>query len=112
MDPGSTKKPLWCLVGGNKNIEESNSDTIYRKIKYTTSLDVTTKDLSSPFSGSAEKCVYHVELTDNDVNIMERRQGQRLDFFTLNELSTLTLAEATQVFLNENIVTIEELLKS
>ena len=108
--PNPSEQPLWRLVGGLKGNKETNKDTIYRKIKHTTSLELKDVNISSPFNDLGGECVYHVELTDKDVNKMERREGQRLEFFTLAELSKLSLTEATEVFFTENKTIIEGLL--
>lgn len=81
---------LWCLIGAGK-------------IKYTTRLEL--KNLQKK-----NEYFYHVELTDNDVNSIERRDGQKLEFYTLVELDKLTLSSETSVFILNNKNTVEELL--
>lgn len=108
--PNSAQPPLWSLISGLKGNKESNQDTIYRKIKYITGLELKNASLFPPFATNSTKCVYHAELTDKDVNSMDRREGQRLEFFTLAELPGLSLSPDTKAFLDENRVALQELL--
>lgn len=111
LDPNSLEQRSWCLIGGENVDAESFEQTIYRKIKYTTKLELKNIHLlSSSLHKNHDKYFYHGELTDNDVNLMERREGQRLEFFTLVELKKLSLTGATELFLAEYKNAVEELL--
>lgn len=100
--PTGVRQNLWCLIGGQKSDVESFEQTIQRKIKYTTKLELKNICLlpQAPHKDKS-KCFYQGELTDKDVNSIERREGQRLEFFTLVEIEKLLLTEATQDILNE-----------
>ncbi len=83
---------------------------IHRKIKFTTKLELKKiQRLFSPVT-TRGRHFYHGELTDNDVNSMERRQGQRLEFYALRELGKLALTETTEGFLTEYRAAVEEIL--
>lgn len=93
----------WCLIGGEKIGSESFEQAILRKIKHTTKLELKKiNNLGRDF--------YHGELTDNDVNCMERREGQRLEFYTLHDLEKLTLTQTTEGLLTEYRNKVEEIL--
>ena len=114
MPTTGTPQHLWRLISGEKEDPESFEQAICRKIKHTTKLELTNIQLLSPAAHNKGrpykgKHFYHGELTDNDVNSIERREGQRLEFFTLVELEKLTLTEATHGLLNEYRNAVEKL---
>ena len=111
---------LWRLISGEKEDPESFEEAICRRIKQTTKLELTNIQLLSPPASQARalragsatrknKHFFHGELTDNDVNSIERREGQRLEFFTLVELKKLPITPATEGLLNEYRNTVEKL---
>jgi hypothetical protein len=100
---------LWRLISGEKEDPESFEQAICRRIKHTTKLELTNIQLLSSATHKKGKHFYHGELTDKDVNSIERREGQRLEFFTLSELEKLTLTSATEGLLNEYRNTVEKL---
>lgn len=100
----------WSLIGGKKVEAESFEQAIRRKIKYATKLELKNIQPLTDAAGSSGKCFYHGELTDNDVNAIERREGERLEFFTLPEAEKLTLTEMTQEILTDYKNQLEELL--
>ena len=53
---------------------------------------------------------YHAKLTDSNVNLIERAEGQELQFFDLKELDKLQLTASTNLFFVRNKGTVEELL--
>ena len=90
---------------------QSPERTINRRIKFLTNLELENiRLLSKPGKNDKDKYYYHSELTDHDVNFMERREGQRLEFYTLEELDNIILSSTTKLFVEENRDTVEELL--
>jgi hypothetical protein len=45
---------------------------------------------------------YHAHLTDDNVNQIQRKEHQLLDFFTPRELNKLFLANSTQEFITKH----------
>lgn len=110
LDASGVSQHIWCLIGGKKVDGQSHEQTIYRKIKYTTKLELKNIRLLAPsLHKDPGKYFYHGELTDNDVNCIERREGERLEFYTLVELEKLTLTEATELLLEEYKNAVKEL---
>ena len=108
IDAQGVEQSLWRFIGGIIKDPESSEQTIQRKVKYTTKLKL--KNIQRLSSARRRAHFYHGELTDDDVNSIERREGERLEFYTLNELEKLTLTETTGEFLAEYKSTVEKLL--
>lgn len=107
------KPQSWCLIGGKKPDEQSPEQTIQKRIKYITKLELKNINLLSPsLHKNHGEYFYYGQLSDSDVNSIERREGERLEFFTLIELEKLTLTEATEGLLSEYKNAVEELLAS
>lgn len=104
-------KKIWCMIGGKKENNESYEKTIVRKIKEEMNIEVCNVKLLlvSPLH---DKNIhfYHGKLTDNNVNRIERAEGQELQFFNLKELDKLQLAASANLFFTQNRDTVEELL--
>lgn len=104
-------KKIWCMVGGKKENNESFDKTITRKIKEEMNIKISNVKLLliSP-SHDSDIHFYHGKLTDNDVNLIERAEGQELQFFNLKELDKLQLASSANFFFTRHRNTVEELL--
>ena len=110
IDPTGIQQHLWCLIGGEDSDPGKYEEVIYRKVKYATKLDLKNLKLLRSSSHKKNKHFYHTELTDNEVNSIERREGQRLEFFTLPELSKLSLTKSTEGYINEYRNAVEQVL--
>lgn len=86
----------WCLIGGLREKTESFEETLQRRVKKETGVKVENVEFVS------ELC-YRAELTDDNVNQMQRQEFQLLDFFTPRELSNLFLANSTQKFIAKHV---------
>ena len=100
----------WGLICGRKTDLESSEQTIQRKIKHATKLDLKNIKLLTTKLLNKDEYIYHGELSDSDVNSMQRREGQRLEFYTLEELTKLPLSEPCEGFMEDYKETVEELL--
>lgn len=109
LSPISAETNIWRFIGGEKIDNESFEETIYREIEYTTKLSLKSVQRLSSSRIKKDKQFYHGKLTDDNVNSIERREGQLLDFFTLPELEKLSLTETTRLFLAEYKNAVEEL---
>lgn len=102
---------IWRMIGGEKGHNESFEKTITRCIKEEMNIKISTMKLLLVVP-SHDKNIYfyHGKLTDNNVNLIERAEGQELQFFDLKELDKLQLAASTNLFFIQNKNTVEELL--
>lgn len=102
---------IWHMIGGKKESNESFEKTIIRKIKEQMKIEVNDIKFLS-ISPAKDKSIYfyYGELTDNNVNRIERAEGQELQFFDLKELDKLQLATSTNLFFSKNKSAVEALL--
>ncbi len=111
IDIDDITQNVWSFVGNRQLPKETSEDAIYRIIKHTTNL--TLKNIKPILSNSQDKIMdrfYSVRLTDDDVNQIDRRSRQRLEFFKLKETEKLTLNDSTKYFLAKNRDEIKKLL--
>lgn len=102
---------IWRMIGGEKGNNESFEKTITRCIKEEINIKINdVKLLLVTPSDSKNIYFYHGKLTDNNVNLIERAEGQELQFFDLKELDKLQLAASTNLFFTQNRNAVEELL--
>src|SRR3972149_1499893 len=100
---------IWRMIGGKKENNESCEKTIIRKIKEEMNIKISdVKLLLIASSDNKNTYFYHGKLTDNNVNFIERSEGQELQFFDLKELSKLQLTESANLFFTQNKNTVEE----
>lgn len=103
----------WRMIGGEKENNESFEKTIIRKIKEEMNIKISdVKLLLVASSDNKNTYFYHGKLTDNNVNLIERAEGQELQFFDLKELDKLQLTASTNLFFTQNKNTIEQLLSN
>ena len=92
IDP---EKHPWCLISGVKGKKESYEKALSRKVESETGIKIENVQFLSEFC-------YHAELTDDNVNNIQRKEHQLLDFFTLRDLNKLFLANSTQEFITKH----------
>lgn len=91
---------LWCFIGSANVSKESPLNSLQKIVRHETSIKLENIDkLSETF--------YHCRLTDDNVNRIERREGQLLDFFTLKEIEKLQLENSTRLFITKHSDLIE-----
>lgn len=102
LDQNGVQQDAWSFIGVKKVNDETFKEAICKKVKSITKLSLDSVELlnSSGFNNK-KKHLYHKQLTDENVNKMERREGQRLQFFTLRELEKIALGEQTGMLLQE-----------
>lgn len=99
------------MIGGEKVNNESCERTITRKIKEEMNIKINdVKLLLVTSSDNKDIYFYHGKLTDNNVNLIERAEGQELQFFDLKELNKLQLTTSADLFFTQNKNIVEELL--
>lgn len=109
VHPAKNQKTNWSILGGQMQQHESYKDSIRNKVQYVTKLVL--KDLK-PLSLSEENVntCYHGKLTDTEVNSIQRRVGQRLEFYTLEEIKHLSLTPLTSNFFLQNQTLVQQLI--
>jgi len=107
----SGKQKIWNMIGGEKENNESCEKTIIRKIKEEMNIKINdVKFLLITPSYNRKIYFYHGKLTDNNVNSIERAEGQELQFFDLKELGKMQLAPPASLFFAQNKNVVEDLL--
>ncbi len=107
----SGAQKIWRLVGGEKENNESFEKTITRCIKEEMNIEIAdVKFLLVSPGDNKNTYFYHGKLTDNNVNLIERSEGQELQFFDLKELDKLQLATTADIFFTKNRNIVEGLL--
>ena len=85
----------WCLIGGIKGAKESFEKTLSRRVENEAGIKIDNIQFVSEFC-------YHAELTDDNVNNIQRKEHQLLDFFNPKELNKLFLSSSTQQFISDH----------
>jgi len=107
----SGAQKIWSMIGGEKGSNESFEKTIIRKIKEEMNIEISDiKLLLVVPSDNKDTYFYHGKLTDNNVNFIERAEGQELQFFDLKELNKIQLASSSNLFFTKNRSIVEESL--
>jgi isopentenyldiphosphate isomerase len=86
------EKHPWCLIGGIKEKKESFEKALSRRVHKEAGINIENVEFVSEFC-------YHAELTDDNVNKIQRKDNQLLDFFAPKELSKLLLSSSTEAFM-------------
>jgi len=111
IDLSGVQKDNWSVIFITKTNSDKLEETISRKVKYVTQLTLNSiKPLVVDFQDKKRKPLYFQKLTDEHVNLIERREGQRLQFFTYNELDKIDLGEQTSNLFEEYKTEVRDLL--
>lgn len=101
----------WRMIGGTKENSESFEKAITRCVREEMNIEINdVKLLLVSLSDEKNTYFYHGKLTDNNVNFIERAEGQEIQFFDLKELDKLHLAASANLFFRQNRNIVEELL--
>jgi isopentenyldiphosphate isomerase len=82
----------WCLIGGVREKKESFEKALSRRVQKEAGIKIDNVEFLS------ESC-YRAELTDDNVNKIQRKENQLLDFFAPKELKNLFLSTETAKFI-------------
>ncbi|MCL5114066.1 MAG: NUDIX domain-containing protein [Patescibacteria group bacterium] len=82
----------WCFIGAIRENKESFEHAMERRVEKEMGIKIKNVEFVS------ENC-YHAQLTDDNVNNIQRAENQLLDFFTPKELTKLFLSRSTQAFI-------------
>ncbi|HBB76199.1 MAG: hypothetical protein A2186_00420 [Candidatus Levybacteria bacterium RIFOXYA1_FULL_41_10] len=89
------EKHAWSFIGGTKATKESFEDALGKIIEKEMGIRVENVEFVS-------RSCYHACLTDDNVNHIQRAEGQTLAFFTLKELQKLLLSSPTREFVSRH----------
>ena len=91
LDEG--KQP-WVIIGGTIGNKSKIEDALAKRVEKEAGIKINEiKQISENY--------YHCELTDDNVNHIDRAQGQLLDFFKLEEVEKLSLSSAARAFIEK-----------
>ena len=89
------EKHPWCFIGGFREKKESFEKALSRRVQKEAGIKIENVEFISEFC-------YHAELTDDNVNNIQRKEHQLLDFFSPKEIGKLFLSDSTQNFISEH----------
>ncbi len=102
-NPNALQNVIWRFIGGMKQKNKSQEETITKLVEKETSIKLVSVEFLS--SESVENSIEHhycAQLTDEDVNNMERAEGQLINFFTFSEIEKLPLSASTKLFITKH----------
>lgn len=97
------EKHPWCLIGGTKEKKESFEKALSRKVQKEAGIKIENVEFLSEFC-------YHAELTDDNVNNIQRKEHQLLDFFSPKEVAKLFLSGETARFIQTHGLSINPIV--
>lgn len=90
----------WHFIEVHKLKNKSLEDTIVKEVARETGIQLSEINLVSGLSYNEQlKYFFHAKLTDDHVNHIERYDGQLIQFFTLKEISALSLSPLTKLLI-------------
>ena len=114
-DPTIPSPNTWNLPGGGIDDQESEEEAIRRELKEEIAIipKNITYQAKQIFTDGSEVYRYVAFLTDEEyLHIHLRDEGQRLDFFTVDEITTLELAAYSKEFFSDYKDTIKEIVEN
>lgn len=109
FDPSGMIEPVWVLM--NTTSTASSKKKLLDQVLFETHLSFHNENVQiDTYKPSENATVYHVRLTDQNVNNIQRRDRQKLEFFTFKELAKLRLSDSTRDLFNEHSALFQELL--
>jgi ADP-ribose pyrophosphatase YjhB (NUDIX family) len=101
--PFRSKNDIWTFIEGQKKGNESFEKAIRRKIESMLCLNPGQIELLSHWTyNSRKKYFFHAQLTDEEVNSMQRLEGETIDFFSVRELEKLQMSHLTKLFIQKH----------
>ncbi|KKQ93291.1 MAG: hypothetical protein UT56_C0003G0033 [Candidatus Levybacteria bacterium GW2011_GWB1_39_7] len=93
--PIDEEKHAWSFIGGTKGTQGSIESALSKRVEKETGVKIEKVEFVS-------KSCYHATLTDDNVNRIERQEGQLLSFFSFRELQNLLLSNPTREFVSKH----------
>ncbi|MBI2442383.1 MAG: NUDIX hydrolase [Candidatus Levybacteria bacterium] len=111
--PIRSKQDIWSFIAGIRKQKESFDQAIQRKVSETTGILLPQVTLLSHWVyNKKKKYFFHAELTDEQVNNLERKEGEVIDFFSHDELAKLSLDRLTTLFIAKHKDLLEKMPRS
>jgi len=98
------EKHPWCLISGIRGKQESFEKALSKKVESEAGIKIENVQFLSEFC-------YHAELTDDNVNKIQRKEHQLLDFFSPKEVNKLFLSGDTAKFIQNHGVLINPIVQ-
>lgn len=105
------EQSLWSIIGDKDNWSRPLLESARKMLKSITSLNFLRIELLS-FPEITTNHIFYIKLTDKSVNSIVRRQGQRLEFYRLDEAEKLNTTNTTGQILSKFRNEISSLLES
>ena len=97
------KQKIWSFIETEKAENESFEETLCKKVIKEASIGLNNVEFVSTASLDNQIIrFYHAQLTDKNVNEINRGEGQLLDFFSLKELKSIMLRDSTRLFVKNH----------
>lgn len=109
-NPINTTANSWSFLNASKSKHKSLKEGIIAKALNETGIVLqNVTDLVCIELDDRKHEFFHAYLTDDNVNNMQRREGQTLQFFTIKELNKLNLTQLSRLFVDNHKEILENL---
>jgi hypothetical protein len=95
-----TENHIWSFIESVKGNQESVEIALSKRVEKETGVKIGKVEYVS------DSC-YHACLTDDNVNRIERQEGQLLSFFSIREIQDLPLSGPTREFVTKHGILLE-----
>ncbi|HLL60920.1 MAG TPA: NUDIX domain-containing protein [Candidatus Nitrosocosmicus sp.] len=101
-DPVINSPNCWCFPGGIKEENETFAEACKREVKEELGLTLQKVDFIKTILYE-DRCKYYyvAKISDFEKLKIKLNEGQRYDFFTIDEIEELPLARSTKLFITE-----------
>ncbi|EKD64962.1 MAG: hypothetical protein ACD_50C00231G0006 [uncultured bacterium] len=97
------KNFLWNFIGGVKEQNKSELETIIKLVENETGIKLPSAHfLSRQRIKDITEYFYFAELSDDNVNNMERLEGRLISFYSFSEIKKLLLTDSTKLFISKH----------
>lgn len=97
------KNFLWNFIGGVKEQNKSELETITKLVESETGIKLPSVHfLSKQRIKDITEYFYWAELTDDNVNNIERGEGRLINFYSFSEIKKLLLTDSTKLFISKH----------
>jgi ADP-ribose pyrophosphatase YjhB (NUDIX family) len=101
--PNVLQKTFWHFIGGLTQKNKSEEETITKIVEKETSIKLESVELlSTQDTDTSTEYYYCAKLSDENVNNMQRAEGQLINFFAFSELDKLSLSNSTRQFISKH----------
>lgn len=102
-NPAIREPNTWCFIGGAREEHESFEQAILREVLEETNIKLNqVRFLTSIEYNDRQKCFYHAELQEKDISNLKVGEGQKQEFFKVDDLENLQLATSTRMFIEKH----------